>query len=419
MLERNFGLFFFLKKPSPYRRGPWLLFMRIVVDGVRCEVSLKRRWEPDDWLPTPACRAIGNSAAAQEINTYIDVMKVKVYEARTSLIMKGQHITAQNLKDIATGALQRQRMFLVIFDKHINTVEKLVGKEYSKDTWQRYQRVFRYTRDFIRWKYHQSDLNIYSLDLAFIKEFYVWLRGDKNIAHNTCIKYIFLMKSVVLMCRDNGWLSNDPFARFDMSLKDVETVFLTTQELEAIASKDIQSERLSLVRDIYIFCCLTSLAFIDVKQLKRSEVTVGIDGKLWIDKKRQKSKVPTKVPLLPITKQILEKYKNHPYCVEKDLLLPVLSNARYNEYLKEIAAICGINKRLTSHTARHTFGTTVTLSNGVPIESVKQMMGHKKMSQTEHYAKILPAKVSEDMQQLEKKLKKKKFLEAYHIGDVK
>lgn len=201
-----------------------------------------------------------------------------------------------------------------------------------------------------------------------------------------------------------------------MGLQEVDTVFLTTEELEAIAKKDIQNERLSLVRDIYIFCCLTSLAYIDVKQLKRSEVTIGIDGKLWIDKRRQKSKVPTKVPLLPITKQILEKYKDHPYCIEKDLLLPVLSNARYNEYLKEIAAICGINKNLTSHTARHTFGTTVTLSNGVPLESVKQMMGHKKITQTEHYAKILPVKVSEDMKQLEKKLKRKKFLEDYDMS---
>ncbi len=272
--------------------------------------------EPDDWLPAPACRAIGNSAAGQEINTYIDVMKVKVYEARTGLIMKGQHITAKELKEIATGALQRQRMFLVIFDKHIKTIEKLVGKEYSKDTWQRYQRVYRYTMEFIRWKYGKPDLNIYSLDLAFIRDFYGWLRGDKDIGHNTCIKYIFLMKSVVLMCRDNGWLSNDPFARFDMALNDVDTVFLTAQELETVATKEIQNERLALVRDIYVFCCLTSLAYIDVKQLKRSEVTIGIDGKLWIDKRRQKSKVPTKIPLLPITKQILEKYKDHrrQYC---------------------------------------------------------------------------------------------------------
>jgi integrase len=180
-----------------------------------------------------------------------------------------------------------------------------------------------------------------------------------------------------------------------------------------MADKDIKNERLSCIRDIFIFSCLTSLAYIDVKQLKKSEVTIGHDGQLWIDKKRQKTKVPSKVPLLPLTRRILDKYRDHPKCITEDRLLPVYSNAKYNEYLKEIAAICGIDKNLTTHVARHTFGTTVTLSNGVPLPSVKTMMGHKRISQTEHYAKVIPQKVSEDMSVLEKRLNKKKFLKGY------
>ena len=163
------------------------------------------------------------------------------------------------------------------------------------------------------------------------------------------------------------------------------------------------------MRDIFVFCCFTGLAFIDVKKLKRSEVTIGIDGQLWIQKIRQKSAVPSKIPLLPITIQILDKYKDHPACVANDVLLPVLSNQKYNCYLKELADICNIDKKLTSHSARHTFGTTVTLSNRVPIESVKQMMGHKNIKQTLHYARVLPIKLSEDMQLLKERLESTTF----------
>lgn len=164
------------------------------------------------------------------------------------------------------------------------------------------------------------------------------------------------------------------------------------------------------VRDIFVFCCFTGLAFIDVKQFRRSEVCIGIDGQYWIQKNRQKSNEPSKIPLLPITLQILDKYKDYPACVVKDVLLPALSNKKYNSYQKELADICDIDKNMTSHTARHTFGTTVTLSNRVPIESVREMMGHKHIKQTLHYARVLPIKLSEDMQLLKEYLDQSEFV---------
>ena len=412
MLEKSLGLLFFLKKPSPYRKGPWLIFLRITVDGIPKELSLKRTWEKGRWMSNPG-HAAGTKEDAKALNFYLDIIRIKAYEARTKLIEKNEPITAQGIKDVLSGAAQRKRMFLKIFEAYNNNMKALIGIDYSKDSWEKYDRVYNFTKEFLELKYGMGDINILSLNMEFIKEYYNWYRTVRKCSHNTSIKYISMFKTIVLQCVDNGWLLRDPFTKFDMSLNEVDTVFLTKEELETIARKEIRNERLSVTRDIFIFCCLTSLAYIDVKQLKQSEVTIGVDGKLWIDKKRQKTKVPTSIPLLPLTKQILDKYKNDPRCNQVDKLLPVHSNSKYNEYLKEIAAICGINKNLTTHAARHTFGTTVSISNGVPLETVKKIMGHKRIEQTEHYAKVLPIKVSADIEKLKKKLKKDKFLIGY------
>jgi integrase len=219
------------------------------------------------------------------------------------------------------------------------------------------------------------------------------------------MKYLANFKKVVLLCIKNGWLERDPFAGFKFTKKEVERPYLTAVELQEMASKEFKAERLTLVRDIFLFCCYTGLAYVDVKKLKRTEIGVGVDGERWIFTKRQKTDTASRIPLLPTSLRLLEKYKHHPQC-ENGRLLPVLSNQKMNAYLKEIADACGIDKTLTFHVARHTFATTVTLSNGVPIETVSKMLGHTNIRTTQHYAKVLDIKVSEDMKALREKLKK-------------
>ena len=255
-----------------------------------------------------------------------------------------------------------------------------------------------------------DDLNIYALNIEFVNELSFWFKTVRRCGHNTTMKYISNLKKVVLHCVNIGWLWKDPFASFSLALEDNDPVYLAKEEIQRIIEKEIKNVRLQNVRDVFVFCCFTGLAFIDVKQLKRTEVCIGIDGQLWILKNRQKSAVPSRIPLLPVSLQILEKYQDSPVCIAKDVLLPVLSNQKYNSYLKELGDICKIDKTLTSHTARHTFGTTVTLANRVPIESVKEMMGHKHIKQTLHYARVLPMKLSEDMQLLKDRLDKSEFV---------
>jgi integrase len=186
-------------------------------------------------------------------------------------------------------------------------------------------------------------------------------------------------------------------------MKEVERDLLTEEELNRIYNKRFSSERLTLVKDIFIFSCYTGLAYVDVKGLKKDHIAIGIDGEKWIFKNRQKTDTKSKIPVLPIAQEIIQKYENHPRCLNEDAILPILTNQKMNSYLKEIGDLCDISKEITFHMARHTFATSVTLTNGVPIETVSKMLGHKNIQTTQHYAKILDKKVSEDMQVLRKK----------------
>jgi site-specific recombinase XerD len=202
----------------------------------------------------------------------------------------------------------------------------------------------------------------------------------------------------------NNWIDRNPFSNYKTKIREVERVYLSEEEIENIINKDFKTDRLSLVRDIFLFSCFTGLAYIDVKNLTKSHISLGIDGEKWIFTHRQKTETASKIPILPITQMIIDKYEDHPECCNQNKLLPILSNQKMNAYLKEIAGVCEIEKELTFHIARHTFATTVTLTNGVPIESVSKMLGHKNLRTTQHYAKVLDKKVSEDMMILRNKM---------------
>jgi integrase len=200
-----------------------------------------------------------------------------------------------------------------------------------------------------------------------------------------------------------GWITQNPFDSYKLSFRKVDRGFLTEKELQTIETKELGIERLQTVRDVFVFGCYTGLSYIDAINLRTDEINVGIDGQYWIFSKRQKTDTKLRIPLLPKALGIFEKYRKHPKSISRDKVFPLISNQKLNSYLKEIADLCGIKKNLTFHLARHTFATTVTLSNGVPIETVSQVLGHKSISTTQIYAKVLEKKISEDMGQLRKK----------------
>jgi site-specific recombinase XerD len=277
-------------------------------------------------------------------------------------------------------------------------MQKLVEVEDAAvATLERYETALTHLQNFIKWKFKVSDLDVRSLNMEFVNDFDFWLKTVRRNSHNTSLKYIGQLKKMINLCITNGWLQTDPFRNFKMTMKEVKKEFLTEGELKIIQEKDFGSVRVNQVRDVFAFCCYTGLAYADIKKLARSEIVLGIDGEKWISIRRKKTDTPSRIPLLPPAISILEKYQTDPRCQYEGRLLPVYSNQKMNAYLKEIADVCSIEKKITFHMARFTFGTSITLGNGVPIETVSKMLGHKSLEQTQHYAKVLDKKVSEDM----------------------
>ena len=399
-MEKSFGLFFHLKKSTKYFEKELAVYMRITTDGLTCEISTKRKCGPDKWNAT-AGRMTGKGDSVNAFNSYLDTLQQKVFEAKRRLLELDKKVTAENIKNLILEKSDKPKhMLMEVFKYHNNQMAALLGQEYAPGTLERYETSYRHTQSFLQWKYKLTDIDITKLDFEFISEYEFWLKSIRKCNHNTTMKYLSNFKKIVIKCLKNGWLQKDPFIGFNMAKREVERTALTEFEVNALSTKVFPVMRLNIVRDIFLFSCLTGLAYADVQKLKRSEISIGVDGEKWIFTRRQKTDIISRIPLLPIAQEILNRYRDNEQCKNKDLVLPILSNQKMNAYLKEIADLCGINKNLTYHIARHTFATTITLSNGVPIETVSKMLGHRNLKTTQHYAKILDRKISDDMKNI-------------------
>jgi site-specific recombinase XerD len=395
-------LHFYAKSTKANGNGLLPIYVRLTIDGKRFEYSTKKFIEPSKWS-TELSKMKGNSEEARSINNLLDFTRNRINEIQFELLKDGVSLNIEEFKNRLLGIKERERLLIPIFTEHNRKIKELVGTEYAPGTLERYETSLKHTKDFLQWKFRVSDIDIEKIDHAFITEYEFYLRTERKCANNTAVKYIKNFHKIINICLANGWLTKDPFANYKSKVKEVTREFLTELEIQSLMEKEFVSERLELVRDIFVFSCFTGLAYIDVKQLSNDNIVLGIDGDKWINKNRQKTDTNSKIPLLPTAQYIVNKYDNHPVCKNKGNLLPILSNQKMNAYLKEIATVCGINKELTFHIARHTFATTVTLSNGVPIETVSKMLGHTNLKTTQHYAKILDKKISEDMQVLKAK----------------
>jgi site-specific recombinase XerD len=403
-MKHKISTLFYAKTAKSNKNGLLPIYQRITVNGERIEMSTSKFIEKAKWN-TSAGKIKGSSEEARLINSYLDILKNKVYEAEKWMVNNNLEINAQTFKNKLLGIEEKQRKLMLIFQEHNKRMKELINKEFSINTYKKYETTLAHTKEFLKTQYAINDISIKQIDLAFITDFDFYLRNTKNCNNNSTIKYIRNFGKIVKQCYKNGWLERDPFLNYDGKVKEVERTYLTELEIEALVNKKFQIKRLELVKDLFLFSCFTGLAYIDVFNLTPANIIIGIDGEKWISTHRQKTESASKIPILPVTQMIIDKYENHPQNTNEDKLLPILSNQKMNAYLKEIAAICEINKELTFHIARHTFATTVTLTNGVPIESVSKMLGHKNLRTTQHYAKVLDRKVSEDM-----KILKDKFL---------
>lgn len=393
----------FYAKKSKYDNSRATIYARVICQGKRFEISsgsviLIKHWNKY------AGRVTGNSKEAVHVNAVIERLKIRILDIQTALLLLGKEVTVEEVKKIYYGDKDRKFTIVQVFTDHNEKMKNLIGKSFSKGTWERYETSLRHTVEFMKWKYKVADMPVDRINPDFVNSYEYWLRTVRGCANNSAVKYIKNFQKIINICISNEWITKNPFIGYKSKLEAVTPHFLTSEELEKIYLKNFKSERLSIIRDLFIFSCYTGLAYIDLKKLSNENFTKGIDGNLWLKTCREKTKVPVAIPVLDIPMEILQKYSNHPKCLNTDKALPVPSNQKVNEYLKEISALCDLDVELTFHAARHTFETTVTLSNGVPLETVSRMLGHKNIRMTQHYAKVLDSKISADMQALKEKL---------------
>jgi site-specific recombinase XerD len=315
-------------------------------------------------------------------------------------------ITAEEIKNKFLGTDEKDYTLCKVIDYH-NTQMK---ESLAWGTMKNYFTTQKYIQMFLKVKFGTPDIYLSQLTYKFIAHFEYYLRNYKPLDHhkplgnNGVMKHIERFRKMINMAVRMEWVNKDPFAKYKQKFDKVNREFLSKEELAKIENRELSVVRLQWVRDLFVFSCYTGLAYIDTMRLSPANITIGIDSEYWLITKRQKTSNPVRVPLLPKALQIIDKYKGHPRALTEGTLFPVISNQKLNSYLKEIADLCGIHKNLTFHLARHTFATTIMLTNGVPIESVSKMLGHSKITTTQVYAKVIEQKLSVDMKTLKEKL---------------
>ncbi|MCB0743325.1 MAG: site-specific integrase [Ignavibacteriae bacterium] len=401
----TFSILFWIYSTRANETNQTNIYVRITVNNKRVNISLKQKVDINSW-DTKQQKVKGKGILAREINFYLDEVKSGLVQCYRELKSENRILTPQLIKARYLGEDKRIYSLKDIFDYH----NKTMSHKLSSKTMCHYQTSQKYALEYVAKKIKSKDIYLQNLDYSFVLGFENYLRGykpnhyQKKIGNNAVMKHIQRLRRMITLAYHMEWIDRDPFAKFKPKLEKKEREFLTEKELKSIENRDFSIERLSVVKDLFIFSCYTGISYGDIMELTKNNIVLGMDGNYWIESKRNKTKTTFKVPILPIVESIIRKYKSHPRTQFRSCLIPKISNQRLNSYLKEIADLCRIQKNLTFHMARHTFATTVTLNNGVPIETVSKLLGHTKIATTQIYARVLERKVSEDIEMLKRKL---------------
>lgn len=378
------------------------IYARITIDSRRANLSLKYTIPVDIW-DREASRVIGRTKEAQEINAYLKEVESELFHCYRELRSQSPHITPQMVKARYFGEDCNQFTLKLLFEYHSTHC----GHVLCKATLSHYRTTQKYLLMYVKKQYKSDDYNLSRLNHQFIVGFETFLRRlypancHASLSNNGAMKHIQRLRKMIRMAIENEWIEKDPFRKFKVRMQKREREFLTLAELQKIQDYHSEMERLRIVKDLFIFSCYTGISYCDMMSLCENNLILGIDGKCWISTRRMKTKTSFKLPLVGPSLSIIKKYQYHPKRKPENLF-PRISNQKLNSYLKEIADVCGISKNLTFHMARHTFATTITLSNGVPMETVSKILGHSKLATTQIYARVLDKKISEDMSGLQK-----------------
>ena len=395
MVRSSFAILFFIRDSRVRKDGTTSIEVVLTVNGERCAFSTGKKVKSCNWDKNKQ-QVKGKDEEAQSLNNYLKAIKAKLYQKEAELLDRGFIITADLLRDAYFDKVEsiKERSLFEVFEEHNQEQEKLIGNGVSKATHWVSVYTIRLLREFVQQKYKREDLYLRELNLNFIQSFHSFLRIDKGMAQNSSTKHLKLLKKIINLSVANSYMAFNPFSTYKVEREPVEIDFLDEEELRKIINFDTPLPRLERAKDMFLFGCFTGLSYIDIKTLTPEHFEKDSAGRIWIKKRRVKTGVLSRIPLLPIAKLILDKYKGG------EKLLPIQDPADINKYLKDIAILCGINKRICFHTSRHTFASTVTLANNISLEVVSKMLGHTNTRMTAHYAKLIDKCIGEQMDKL-------------------
>lgn len=400
MKQSTFKILFYLRSNHVNKDGTSAIIVRVSIDGERQDWSTKLACEPERW-DGKAGKATGRSSKSFEINNRLQDIQTILTNHFYDIQRRHGFVTAEMVRNAYMGITQREESLLKLYEQHLEDTKKLVGLSKADPTYRKYERMYRRVVEFMKKKYNITDIPLREIKYQFIVDLEFFLRTEYGYSQNTTYKCMKFFKQVINKAIRAGLITVDPFNGYKISVQRVDRGFLSEDDLKKMMEKEFASKRLEQVRDIFVFACFSGLAYIDLANLRVDNIQKMFDGRLWIVTHRQKTNTKVTVPLLPPAIKILKKYEGK--YLDGQLLL-IITNQKLNCYLKEIADICGIEKNLTFHLARHTFATTMTLGKGVPIESVSKMLGHTNIQTTQIYARITNEKISHDMENLAKNL---------------
>ena len=395
MVRSSFSILFFIRDSRVRKDGTASIEVVLTANGERCAFSTGKRVKSWNWDKTKQ-QVKGKDEETQSLNNYLKAIKAKLYQKEAELLDRGFIITAELLRDAYFDKVEslKEKSLFEVFEGHNKEQEKLVGNGVSKATYWISAYTVRLLKEFVQQKYKREDLYLRELNLNFIQSFHTFLRIDKGMAQNSSTKHLKLLKKIINLAVANSYMTTNPFITYKIEREPVEIDFLDEEELRKIINFDTPLPRLEKAKDMFLFGCFTGLSYIDIKTLAPEHFEKDNTGRIWIKKRRVKTGVLSRIPLLPIAKLILDKYKGG------EKLLPIQDPADINKYLKDIAILCDIKKRITFHTSRHTFASTVTLANNISLEVVSKMLGHTNTRMTTHYAKLIDKCIGEQMDKL-------------------
>lgn len=401
MTTDNFKILFIEGKNRKNKKNQSPLFCRITLNGNRKQISTGINIESEHW-DTKNQVILNSHKSAILYNSQLDKIKSKVNSIYMILRLQENPFSIEDIHDKYFGKeLKKSEFILSYYKQYLSKIEKLVGLEIKDNTYNKFVYVGNHLEAFLKWKYKKTDYPLKELSLQFLSDFDYYLKTEKKQEQITINKTIQRLRTPIKQAISEGYLDRDPFILHKSKTVRKTVIFLTTEELKTLEEAALQQKRLSTIQDLFIFCCYTGLAYNEMAHLSKQNIQIGFDDVNWIQMKREKTQRQISIPILPKAQEIIEKYST-----DSNRIFPSISNQKFNSYLKEIADVTGIEKRLTHHIARKTFASTVLLYNDVPMEIVSELLGHSNMVITqESYGKVVQKKVSEAMANLKDKLK--------------